>query len=104
MSTRLVDPVRNVRAADTGRRAPSDAEALLDLTQGQQAAVGREDATTKRAMIGLLATGNSPSWGGAQLRAADTVSGNGGVLGSQPNRIEDHGSMLCPSAPVDVPR
>jgi hypothetical protein len=43
----VLDPVRRARIVDVGGEAPGDAEALLDLTQRQQAAIGREGAAVK---------------------------------------------------------
>ena len=43
----VLDPVRRARIVDAGGEAPGDAEALLDLTQRQQAAIGREGAAVK---------------------------------------------------------
>jgi hypothetical protein len=43
----VLDPLRRARIVDADGEAPGDAEALLDLTQRQQAAIGREGAAVE---------------------------------------------------------
>jgi hypothetical protein len=43
----VLDPLRRARIVDAGGEAPGDAEARLDLTQRQQAAIGREGAAVE---------------------------------------------------------
>jgi len=49
----VLDPLRRARIVDAGGEAPGDAEPLLDLTQRQQAAIGRELATVETGDDGL---------------------------------------------------
>ncbi len=75
----VLDPIRRARIVDAGGEALGDAEALLDLTQRQQTAIAGEGPPSKRGMIGLPATGDTPGRDGVTSVVAGMESGNGGV-------------------------
>lgn len=88
-----------------GGEAFGDAEPACDLTQGRQTTIRRELAAeswppSKRAMRGLPATGDRPGSGDVDSTLAGMGSGDGGVLGLQPNPLADQRLAPCPSALV----
>jgi hypothetical protein len=80
-----ISAASRARIIDASGETFGHAQARLNLAQRQQAAIGREGPTVERALIGLPSTGGRPGRGSVAWVSAGMVSGDGRVLGSQPN-------------------